>query len=392
MTPSSPPTDNSVIRLALGGLVAMAVAMGLGRFVYTPLLPDLMDGLFLNAYQAGLIASSNYVGYLLGAILASQGWAAGRERSVFAAGLLATTILLFAMSFAHEVWSLSIIRLAAGIASAFVMVFGSTIVFSHLQAAGRDDLQKLHFGGVGVGLVCSALLLLVLTHLDSHWTTGWFAAAGLALLGTIAAVLLVRVDPLPGVHGKRERPLVWDRGLVFITIAYGLFGLGYIVTATFLVAIVREGQGQSPLEGWVWLVTGTAAAVSLVLWAPCRRRFGLFATFVAGCLVEACGVAASVVLPSPVGPFLGGALLGLTFVVVTAYGLQIGRLMAPYAPRKALALMTAAFGTGQIIGPLIAGYLAELSGNYTSGSLVAALALVVAALFAMMANANAKGT
>ncbi len=370
----------------------MAVAMGFGRFVYTPLLPDLMEGLHLSPSQAGLIASSNYVGYLLGAILASYSWAAGKERLIVIAGLAATTLLLLAMPFAHDVIALSIIRFSAGIASAFVMIFCSTIVFSHFDAAGRNDLQAIHFGGVGIGMALSSALVIALVAYKADWQSGWYGAGGFALLGTLIAAMLLRADPLRNGASKREPALIWDRRLVSITIAYGLFGLGYIVTATFLVAIVRGGQTQSVLEGWVWLVTGLIAVPSVLIWGWVRRRFGLVTTFIAGCIVEAIGVAASVLLPLPIGPFIGGLLLGFTFVAVTAYGLQIGRVLAPQSPRRALAIMTAAFGTGQIIGPLIAGYLADLSGNYTSGSLVAALALVVSALFAMMASGHDKGT
>ncbi|MEX3007882.1 YbfB/YjiJ family MFS transporter [Hoeflea sp. TYP-13] len=373
-------------------MVAMAVAMGIGRFVYTPLLPQLMDGLHLSPADAGLIASANYVGYLLGAILAAYGWAAGRERVMFVAGLVATTVLLAAMPFAGGVVTLSIIRFAAGIASAFVMIFCTTIIFGHFDRAGRSGLQALHFSGVGLGLGASALLLVALIETQSHWAVGWYASAIVAFVGSIAAAILIRADPVRGANGHKEPLLQWNRPLVLITVAYGLFGIGYIVTATFLVAIVRAGQEQSVLEGWVWLATGIAAGPSVLFWAPLRRRFGLIATFTVGCLVEAFGVAASVLMPSPAGPFIGGMLLGGTFVAVTAYGLNVGRMLAPQSQRRAIAIMTAAFGTGQIIGPLVAGYLADLSGNYTSGSMVAALALVVAALLAIMARTHEPGT
>ncbi|MCP4315542.1 MAG: MFS transporter [Hyphomicrobiales bacterium] len=373
-------------------MIAMSVAMGIGRFVYTPLLPELMDGLHLSPSDAGLIASANYVGYLLGAILAAYGWAAGRERNMFLAGLVAMTLLLAAMPFAGGVWALSIIRFAAGIASAFVMIFSSTIIFGHFDKAGRGGLQALHFGGVGLGIAVSAILLLVLIATQAHWTAGWYASAIMAFVGSIAAAILVRADPVRSANGHREPPLNWDRPLVLITVAYGLFGAGYIVTATFLVAIVRGGHEQSVLEGWVWLAAGIAAGPSVLFWAPLHRRFGLIATFAIGCLVEAFGVSASVLMPLPFGPFIGGVLLGGTFVAVTALGLNIGRMLAPQSQRRVFASMTAAFGTGQIVGPVVAGYLADLSGSYTSGSLVAALALVVSALLAIMARAHEPGT
>ncbi len=390
--PAEHQSHPSVVRLAAGGLVAMAVAMGLGRFVYTPLLPDLMQGLGLNPADAGFIASANYVGYLLGAVLAAYGWAAGIERRVFVGGLVATTVLLAAIPLVDGVLALAAIRFAAGIASAFSMIFVSTIIFSHFDVAGRHDLQAVHFSGVGIGMIISAILLMILLRADAHWPVGWYASALLAAAGALVATVLVRADPAHSANGRKEPPLVWDRPLLLISAAYGLFGIGYIVTATFLVAIVRGGAGQSPLEGWVWMATGIAATFSLVLWAPFRRHFSLFAAFSAGCVVEAAGVAASVLVPLPIGPFVGGALLGATFIAITAYGLQAGRLLAGRSPRRALAIMTACFGTGQIIGPIVAGYLAEISGTYTSGSLVAAAALILAAVLAAMAATHAQGT
>jgi len=392
LTPNTAAVRPSVVLLALGGMATLATAMGIGRFVFTPLLPDLMEGLDLSPRDAGLIASANYVGYLIGAVLAGLGWAAGRERAVFAAALAATTILLAAMPFGETVIGLSAIRFAAGVASAFAMIFCTTILLSHFDAAGRPNLQAVHFAGVGVGIMASALLLLGLDTVIADWTTGWYVAALMALVGTFTAFALVRVGPVRNGAQKHEPPLAWDGKLTAISIAYGLFGFGYIVTATFLVAIVRGEEGQSSLEGLVWLVTGLAAAFSVLLGAPLVKRFGLAATFSIGCIVEAAGVAASVLVAAPIGPFVGGLFLGGTFVAITAYGLQIGRRLSPRAPRRALAVMTAAFGTGQTVGPLIAGFLADRSGDYTSGSLVAALALVIAALLALTAKPPPAGT
>ncbi|MCR9138776.1 MAG: YbfB/YjiJ family MFS transporter [Alphaproteobacteria bacterium] len=369
----------------------MAAAMGLGRFVFTPLLPDLMVGMQLSPTDAGLIASANYVGYLVGAVLAGYGWAAGRERAMFVWALISTTVLLALVPMAGGVASLSVIRFAAGVASAFAMVFCATILFSQFAVAGRNDLVAMHFGGVGVGMALSAVLLMGLGLFAAHWTTGWYAAAALALVGSIVAVTLVRADPIRSGDIK-EPPLVWTRRLTTIVLAYGLFGCGYIVTATFLVAIIRDKAGQSDMEGLVWLATGIAAAASVYVWEPVARRFGLAVSFCIASLVEAFGVVASVLLSAPLGPFVGGVLLGVTFIAVTAFGLQLGGILAPRSRRKALAIMTAAFGTGQIIGPLFAGHLADLSGNYTAGSLIAAGALTLAALLALASRPAPSGT
>lgn len=376
--------DRQILLTALAGAIAMAVAMGLGRFFYTPVLPEMMDGLGLGPSEAGWIASANYAGYLLGAILAAWGWAEGIERKVALSALIATALLLLAMGLASNLLVLAAIRFMAGLASAFVMIFTSAIVLSHGLAATRPWVQSGHFGGVGIGISISALMFAILVTFDGGWRMAWFLAAGLAFLG-LAVVFrylpgdVVRVGP-----ARKEPPLEWTPPLIALTIAYGVFGFGYIVTATFLVAIVRDGGGSSLFEAGVWLVTGLAAAPSVAICVPAVRRIGLSNVFALGCLAEALGVAASVLLPLPFGPIIGGLLLGGTFVMVTAFGLQAGRKLAGDSPRRALALMTAAFGVGQIIGPLAAGYLADWTGSYTWASLAAAAGLIASSAIVLV--------
>ncbi|KJS18612.1 MAG: MFS transporter [Hoeflea sp. BRH_c9] len=374
---SAATTSSAVLTTAIAGAVAMAVAMGLGRFFYTPVLPAMMAGLGLGPAEAGWIASANYAGYLLGAILAAYGWAEGIERKVAVAGLVATALLLLAMGMSSDFIVLTVIRFLAGLASAFVMIFVSAIVLSHGLAAGRPWVQSTHFGGVGSGIAVSALMFGLIVLADGGWRMAWIMAAVLAFAGLAVVHRYLPRDVVRSGPAKKEPPLTWTPALLALTIAYGIFGFGYIVTATFLVAIVRDGGGSSLFEAGVWLVTGIAAAPSVAYWLPAVRRMGLVNVFALGCLVEALGVAVSVLAPLPAGPIIGGILLGGTFVAVTAFGLQAGRQLAAQSPRRALALMTAAFGTGQIIGPVVAGYLADWSGTYTWASLAAAAGLLV---------------
>lgn len=374
-----PAAHAAVTKTAIAGCIAMAVAMGLGRFSYTLILPGMMDGLGLSPSAVGWIASSNYIGYLAGAVLAGYGWATGAERKVAVGSVAATALLLLAMALTTNMAAFIVIRFLAGVASAFVMVFSTAIVLSHGTAAGKHHVQSAHFGGVGLGIALSSILIGLLTALHFGWTGGWYGGFALSVLGLVAVQIWLPAGPAGSGVVRHEPPLYWTRDLVATTIAYGIFGFGYVITATFLVAIVRNGHGNNAFEALVWCVTGLAAAPSVALWTPAARHFGLVRTFVIGCAVEAVGVAASVLLPLPAGPIVGGVLLGGTFVMVTAYGLQIGRALAPQSPRRALAIMTAAFGVGQIVGPVVAGYLADWTGTFLLASLAAAAGLALSA-------------
>lgn len=383
-------STSSPIRFALGGLVAMAVGMGIGRFVYTPILPGMMSALGLSAGDAGIIASANFLGYLVGAVVAGYSWAEGIERKVMMVSLGASAALCLAMSLTDNVLLFSVIRFLAGMASAFMLVFAATIVFSHLGAAGRLDLQAVHFAGVGTGIAVSALLVAINSASGYGWRADWVVAAIASVLGLFAVWGLIREGPVRSGSPVAEPPIAWTPEFIKINIAYALFGIGYVITATFIVAIVRSGHGSASMEAMVWLLTGLAGIVSVWVWNPVLRRTGPFTSLSLSLLALAGGVAASVALPSPVGPLIGGLLLGLTIMVITAFMFQAGRQLLPQSPRRMMAITTASFGIGQIVGPLIAGYLADISGNFTSATLLAAGGLVVGAFFAFSAGRPAR--
>jgi predicted MFS family arabinose efflux permease len=376
----------SPLRLAFAGMIALAVAMGVGRFVYTPILPGMMEELGLTAAQAGWIASANYLGYLVGALAAAGGWAHGRERMLMLTGLGGTAVLCALMGLTDMVAAFLVIRFLAGVASAFVMVFLASIVFSHLSAAGRDDLQAMHFGGVGLGIAVSAALMAALVTDHAGWTAGWFWSAVISACGFAIVAWLIDRGPVSDGTASREPPLPKHRSLTKIIVAYGLFGFGYVVTATFLITIVRQGGSGRGFEAIVWLATGLTGIPSIWFWQKVAAKAGLYRAYAISCLVEAVGVAASVALGGHIGPMIGGVLLGLTFMAATALGLQAGRLLAPQALRRLFALMTAAFGVGQILGPIVAGYLAEWSGNFFIASMLAGAVLVVSGLIVWSAR------
>jgi predicted MFS family arabinose efflux permease len=377
--------SSAPVGLALGGLLSLAVAMGIGRFVYTPILPVMADGLGLSASQAGLIASANFAGYLVGALAAATPRLPGSRRAWLVGALLASALTTGLMGLAGGMAAFLTLRFAGGLASAFVMVFASSLVLDRLAAAGRPGLASLHFAGVGTGIALSALIVAGLAGAD--WRVLWGASGVAALLAVPAIAILVPREPDGASRAASAgTPFAPGRRLTALIAAYGLFGFGYVITATFLVAIVREAPTLRPVEPWIWLAVGLAGAPSIALWTLVARRTGTIPAFAAACIVEAVGVALSVLASGALGALLSAAFLGGTFIAITALGLVAARALSPSDPRRVVALMTASFGAGQILGPLVAGLMVDRAGSYAGPSYVAAALLVAAAMVALVAR------
>ena len=364
----------------------MAVAIGIGRFVYTPILPVMLESLAWSKAEAGLVASSNFLGYLIGALLAARPIAASRLQRGLIAALLVSATTTLGMAFQSHIAVLMGLRLLGGAASAFVIVLASTLVLARLSAAQRGNLAALHFAGVGVGIMLSAAVVSALQAVGAGWQAMWLWSGGMALLGTVLVAVLIPgqtiVEAAPPIASTAQSP----RGLPMLIVAYGLFGFGYVITATFLVTSVRISAELRELEAWIWVLFGFAAVPSVALWSWAAARLGTTMAFALACLAEAVGVAASVEWITVPGICLSAALLGGTFMGITTLGFIAARQLSRADPQRAMGLMTASFAFGQMIGPTAAGYLFDSLGSLRVPSQVAAGALVVAAGLAVLAN------
>ncbi len=379
------PLTLAPVQLALGGLLAMAAGIGIGRFVYTPILPPMVEALQLSKSHAGLIASANFVGYLAGALLAAV-HLPGSRRTWLLAALGLNAICLAAMGMTTALPLFLLLRLLAGIASAFALIFSSALVLDRLAGASRGGLSAVHFAGVGIGIAVSAALMAML----SDWRIMWFASAALALVAGIAVAVMVPAEETAAQTGGRPAAARLTPRFVALLVAYGLFGFGYVITATFIVAMVRESPAIAALEPYIWVIVGLAAAPSVALWGGLARRLGILAGFALAAIVEAAGVAASVLWLTPASIIAAAIFLGGTFMGLTALGLIAAREAGDGDPRRRIALMTAVFSAGQIVGPAFAGYLYDKSGSLAAPSWCAAAGLVVAALLALAAGAQRR--
>jgi predicted MFS family arabinose efflux permease len=239
----------------------------------------------------------------------------------------------------------------------------------------------VHFAGVGAGIALSAAVVAAL----QDWRTMWFASGVLALAAGLAVIALVPPDDPESqgaASGKREP---FPPGFAPLAVAYGLFGFGYIITATFIVAMVRGTPSIASLEPYIWVMFGLAAAPSVALWTGLAAHWGIRRTFAIAAFVQAAGVAVSALWVTEATVIAASVFVGGTFMGLTALGLIAAR-EGGGDPGGRIALMTAAFSAGQIVGPLFAGHLYDHTGSLALPSWAAVAALVVAGILTLVAR------
>ena len=364
----------------IGGILALAAAMGIGRFAYTPLLPAMQQAAGLDPTQAGLLAAANYAGYLAGALLAAFAVpASGRILIllVSAVSVAATTAL---MATTTDLGAWGVIRFVAGLASAGVLVIASGLVLDDLRCQGQASLSGWLFSGVGLGIVISGVVVR-LTGDTLGWRGDWLL---LALLATAAIYPCWRWLP----RAASENPpaatsspaTVGDHaeGIAHVLLfaAYFLEGIGYIVTGTFLVAIVDGTPGLRGIGADVWIVVGLAVIPSVFLWAKLAGRAGYARALAGAYALQAAGIA----LPIAGGAgaaFASAVLFGGTFAGITALTLALAGHVAPGHSARLIGMLTAVFGVGQMIGPVLAGFIVSRARDFTP-ALAAASVLILA--------------
>ncbi len=364
---------------AVGGAIALASAMGIGRFAYTPILPEMVAALHLSSSEAGLIASANFAGYLIGALMAAAAYFAPRRRGWMLGALLASALTTGAMAATSSLVMFVLLRFLGGFASAFALVFTSSLVLDRLSSVGRGHIAPHQFAGVGAGIVISALLVALLVAQHVAWQWQWMANAALSLLAVVAVMVMIPAGRHTAASAAATAGNGIGRPLAALIAAYGLFGFGYVITATFLVQLVRTNEVMAPLEPFIWALVGLAAMPSIPLWFAVERRFGTANAFGAACLLLAVGVLSSVLWIAPAGAVMAAILFGSTTIGITVLGLVGARRLAAGAASRIIGLMTASFGVGQIIGPIFAGWVHDLTGTFLLPSVAAAITLVVGA-------------
>jgi hypothetical protein len=381
MTASPAPKPVSI---ALAGLVALAVAMGIGRFAFTPLLPLMLSERSVTLAGASLLASANYFGYLLGALACTfqpwiwrrLGWAATvNGPSLVRAGLVATVLLTLGMA-VHLPTAWPLLRFAAGVASAVVFLYTSGWCLEQLARREVPAMGALIYVGPGGGIVASGLAASGLVWLQAPAAAGWLTFGLLAALltATVWRVFDTRrgIAATPAANGgagtgapTAARAGGMEMGL--LTGAYGIAGIGYIITATFLPVIARQALPGSPWLDLFWPLFGVGVMLGAMGASRLRPGGDLRLRLAACYAIQAIGVASSLVSPTLAGFAIGSLLLGVPFTAITFFAMQEARRVRSQQATSFMGLLTAMYGLGQIAGPPLAAWLVAHSASAAEG-------------------------
>ncbi|HEX6155208.1 MAG TPA: YbfB/YjiJ family MFS transporter [Burkholderiales bacterium] len=365
---------------ALAGLLALALAQGIGRFAFTPILPMMQEDAGVSLAEGGWLAAANYLGYLVGALWAMVQPA--RSDHAIRAALAITSAATLAMGLVEGFAAWLALRALAGISSAWALIHMSSWSAHRLARLGRPAFNGIVFAGVGAGIVLAGGLCLVLMTASAGSRAAWLWFGAIGVLITVMVWPVVR-DAESAAKSQAFAGYRWTRDTVRLVACYGAFGIGYIIPATFVPVMAKQVIDDPAVFGWAWPLFGAAAVASTLLAGALDRVISGRRLWMASACVMALGVASPLFI-SGLGGILACALLvGGTFVVATLAGVQVAREVSGGEAHVLMAAMTASFAASQVVGPLIVSYFVQHSAGF-SGALLLACAVLTASAAGLM--------
>lgn len=379
-------SSSKAYKQLLLGMLSLFIVMAIGRFSYTPVLPFMQKATHLSNQDAGLLATINYLGYLIGAMIPTFLIMKSKviDLKIY---LLINIISVLLMGFTHDFVTWNILRFVAGITSGTVFVLASNVVLESLNKGGKSHLSGFLYSGVGIGIFTSSIFVQLYTD-SKTWASTWIILGVASLvMGSVVIFLMKDIkEPINlenknlNVNNKSESYTKWF--MVFFSIAYLLEGAGYIVTGTFLVAIVESIPNLKEYAALSWMFVGLSAIPSCILWSILGNKIGFIKAIYLAFILQFIGVILPVFSHHTVSLIISSCLFGGTFLGLTTLFMSRGQLMSAISGKNLVALLTFIYSLGQVIAPYFAGILIGDTDNY-NGALIFASSLLILAIIAI---------
>ncbi|MCD8864669.1 MULTISPECIES: YbfB/YjiJ family MFS transporter [Staphylococcus] len=370
------------------GMLALFIVMAIGRFAYTPILPFMQVSEHMDSAQAGFLATINYLGYLIGAIIPMYFIFKSKaiDLKIYLIINIMATILM-GVTESYSLWSM--LRLVSGITSGTVFVLASNIVLEALRQAQKSNISGLLYSGVGLGIFTSSIYIFFQTHNDS-WQLTWIVLGVVSLLGGMFVIFGMRDNPTIKIdqtqHAKIEdRQPLNAKFIRYFSIAYFCEGAGYIITGTFLVAIVKSIPELADYAALSWMFVGLGAIPSTVMWSVIAEKIGYDKATYCAFVLQIIGVSLPILSNHTLILMISSILFGSTFLGLTTLFMSTGQKLMYQSGGKSnlVASLTVIYSVGQMVAPAISGVLIGASNNYNIALAFATLVLIIG-LFSTM--------
>ena len=369
---------NRYASAAIGASLALAVAIGLGRFGFTAAFPLMLRDGVVGLRSGALAQTAHFIGYFAGAVAVFR-LPAGRNALACTIGVIASVLLLAATGYADGVPSVCAARLLSGISSGVVMVTASTWLF----ATAGTRWAPILYGGAGIGIVAAGEGVADLSVRGASEKEAWLVLAATGVALAIPSLLVLARRPARAPTVTRAAPSIPDIGVQRLVLAYATCGFGYVVSATYLPLLVAHAAGGfDPIH--VFSFFGLCAAPSCAVWLRLERAFGTRRALAAACVLQALGSLLPIISERPLAIFAAAGAVGGTFMGVVAVAMSAGRRYDVRGSLNPMAVLTAAYAIGQALGPAMCSMLVTTSDGAGRALAVAAGTFGCAAAMILM--------
>jgi len=377
---------NNNAAILLAGILAIIVGVGVARFAFTSLLPSMLDD-FLTITDAGVLASSNFVGYLSGAIFSVFIKDINAKVRYFRIGMILSVLTTFVLATTTDatIWLVS--RVIAGFGSAMVLIVGGALVMVKLNFKSKTKAMGIHFSGIGVAIVASELISQAILERGT-FSDAWMALSIFALIISFYSIYILSFDKVLKQEAQKHKlsKSIFSTYVILLILAYFAEGVGFVVQGTFLPDIINSLDGLEGYGGIAWLVVGIAGIPSSIIWMNLAHKYGSVNIIMVAMALQVIGILIPALSNNMLLNLLSGALYRSTFIGLVALFMNLGGQLAGKNPVVLMGSMTAAYGIGQVSAPLYSVALIEYFGNYNSTLYVTASIVFIGILFLLYAK------
>ena len=369
-------------------MLALIIAMSISRFAYTPILPFMQQDTSMNNQNAGLLATFNYLGYLIGAIIPMF---ITIKSKVFDLKLYVMinviSVIFMGLSDHFLIWS--VLRIIGGITSGTIFVLASNVALEALRMANKQSISGILYSAVGIGIFFSSIFIFLYTQAQT-WKATWIILGVVTLMAGIIILTSMKNNPSISIHttSSNQNPgKALNRAFIIpFSIAYFFEGAGYIVTGTFLVALIKTIPAYADYAALSWMFVGLGAMPATLIWSLFAEKFGYKKAIYSALILQIISVGLPIFSHHMLGLIVASMLFGATFLGLTTLFMSKSQELMYHTNQKLnlVSLLTVIYSVGQMIAPMIAGVLIGDSNNYQLALTFAMILLILGFIFSVI--------